>query len=82
TCNEGDCKYGGECKAFGELHFCVCAKGLSGDKCDIVNECDKGKFRKCIFERGSCDYDTDKKEAVCTCHDEKVLNSALNYCQG
>ncbi|CAL1295965.1 unnamed protein product [Larinioides sclopetarius] len=82
TCHENDCEYDSECKLFGDFSFCVCNKGLSGDKCDIVDDCGtKGKFKNCTPEKGKCEYNTEEKIAVCACPDEKKLNPILNYCQ-
>ncbi|GBM97123.1 hypothetical protein AVEN_29849-1, partial [Araneus ventricosus] len=80
TCNEGECKHGSECVQSGNFKFCNCTKGLSGDKCETIDECVTGKFKDCKSEKGTCKYDEDEKKAVCNCIDGKKLDSELNYC--
>ncbi|GFS46731.1 neurogenic locus Notch protein, partial [Nephila pilipes] len=81
-CNyDGDCVNGGKCIDFQKGKFCNCLQGLSGDKCEIVDDCYSGKYKNCRNGNGECKYNFDKMTAVCTCPGRKVYDLKENMCK-
>ncbi|GIY13387.1 uncharacterized protein CDAR_422613 [Caerostris darwini] len=82
ACNDDeDCRYMGLCKQKGEKRFCECRPGLRGDRCETVVDCATGKYKDCSGENGTCFYDAQKREAVCTCSTNKKLDDLKNVCK-
>ncbi|GIY77085.1 hypothetical protein CDAR_186362 [Caerostris darwini] len=86
TCNEtcvedSDCNNGGVCKGAGEIRFCECPPGLSGDTCEVLDDCVTGRLRNCSGNSGVCKYDMAKKAAFCSCSKGKSLYPFENKCK-
>ncbi|GIX88523.1 uncharacterized protein CEXT_216511, partial [Caerostris extrusa] len=86
TCNEtcsedADCENGGICKKEAGGKFCHCPSGTSGDRCEIIDECENGRYQNCKGNSGTCEYDLFVKKAVCTCPDGMTLHHRDNICR-
>ncbi|GFT00387.1 EGF-like domain-containing protein, partial [Nephila pilipes] len=74
TCmDNADCYNEGRCLDYNGGKFCNCFWGLSGDRCEIIDDCVTGKYKDCREDRGTCRYDSTDKTAVCVCPEGKVL---------
>ncbi|GBN72771.1 hypothetical protein AVEN_21288-1, partial [Araneus ventricosus] len=82
TCNHnGDCANGGSCVQEENGKFCICQPGVMGDRCETIEDCVGGKFRKCVGEFGTCKYNVTTKRAECTCAEGKKIHPAENICK-
>ncbi|KAG8158047.1 hypothetical protein JTE90_006742 [Oedothorax gibbosus] len=81
TCEHtSECDNGMECQNKDGVGHCQCAPGLSGDKCDIVDECVSGKLKNCTTDTGGlCKFVIDKP--VCDCGVGKGFDTKLQTCR-
>lgn len=62
-------------------HFCNCAQGLSGDMCEIINECqNNGLYKNCDGNVGTCTFNG--THAGCNCNDGKKWKQKSESCEG
>ncbi|GIY16941.1 uncharacterized protein CDAR_425031 [Caerostris darwini] len=76
-----DCLHGGRCTERGGQKFCECKRGVTGDRCEIILECEVGIFKNCRNEKGECTYDQLEEQAVCICPSNKKLDVRNNTCE-
>ncbi|GFQ89769.1 neurogenic locus Notch protein [Trichonephila clavata] len=82
TCEyDSDCANGGRCEHYKRGKFCDCLSGTSGDRCEIIIDCETGKYRDCRGHNGSCVFDVIKKTSACECPEGKVLHPTKNICR-
>ncbi|KAG8172200.1 hypothetical protein JTE90_001067 [Oedothorax gibbosus] len=82
TCKlPSDCSNSMECRIEEGVGHCQCVAGLSGDKCNIIEECETGKLKNCNTNTGGkCEFLIDK--AVCDCGSGKGFDPTLEKCRG
>ncbi|XP_035220880.1 neurogenic locus notch homolog protein 1-like [Stegodyphus dumicola] len=76
-CNyDYECHYGGKCVG----NVCHCRKGMSGGKCEEINEC---QTLKEICEKGNavCSYDVEEEKAFCQCEEGKSYDGMTGKCK-
>ncbi|GIY37603.1 hypothetical protein CEXT_420201 [Caerostris extrusa] len=77
TCIADDeCGNSGTCQKRGDSQFCDCKPGITGDKCEVIDDCVNGKYKDCSGEKGICVYDQKDEKALVRsgnikCHDDK-----------
>ncbi|KAG8193639.1 hypothetical protein JTE90_024004 [Oedothorax gibbosus] len=82
TCdpNKSECVNEANCEVQDGKHFCTCVEGLTGDFCNIINECQpSGKYGKCESSGGNCTFS--EGNAGCSCGTGKLFDSTEGQCK-